>query len=66
MKAKRRFIVNARQHSTKNWTYTVEADTKKDAIDKVIDGEVERNNDQTTDLGHVKYIAFLDDEPDPQ
>ena len=42
MKSKRKFTVNAEQKSIRTWTYSVEAISKKEAIDMVINGEVDK------------------------
>ena len=67
MKTKKKFTVNAEQKSMTTWTYTVEAQSRKEAIDMVINDEVIKNDDEETfNLGDTKYIAFVDDETDPQ
>ena len=63
MKAKRKFTVNAEQKSIRTWTYSVDAISKKEAIDMVINGVVDKNDDEETyEIGDIRYVGFVDDE----
>ena len=54
-----KYTVQAQHTLVEVWTYTVEANSKEEALQLVEDGEVEDNDDhQSWDLGNLSYVVF--------